>query len=94
MRAWDGMLFGRGERTALELEMRLYDAQAVERRVELKRRDDPTEHFLLLIAATRTNRRVLAAFPGLFVDLPRLKLAAIRAALAAGRHPGTGMVLV
>jgi transcriptional regulator with XRE-family HTH domain len=94
LRAWDGMLFGRGERTALELEMRLYDAQAVERRVALKRRDDPTEHILLLIADTRTNRHVLAAFPALFVDLPRLRLPAVRAALQAGRHPGTGMVLV
>jgi transcriptional regulator with XRE-family HTH domain len=94
LRAWDAMLFGHEERTAVELEMRLYDAQAVERRLALKRRDDPTEHFLLLVADTRTNRRVLAAFESLFVGLPRLKTAAVRAALEAGRHPGTGMVLV
>jgi transcriptional regulator with XRE-family HTH domain len=93
-RAWDAVVFGHGERTAIELEMRLRDAQAVERRVALKRRDDPTESFLLLIADTRTNRRVLAVFDGLFADLPRLGPAMVRVALGAGRHPGTGIVLV
>jgi transcriptional regulator with XRE-family HTH domain len=93
-RAWDAVLFGDGERTAIELEMRLRDAQAVERRVALKRRDDPTENFLLLIADIRTNRRVLAEFDGLFADLPRLRPTTVRAALPAGRHPGTGIVLV
>jgi transcriptional regulator with XRE-family HTH domain len=94
LRAWDAMLFGHVERTAIELEMRLHDAQAVQRRVALKRRDDPTEHFLLLIADTRTNRRILAEFDGLFADLPRLRPTIVRAALLAGRHPGTGIVLV
>jgi transcriptional regulator with XRE-family HTH domain len=93
-RAWDAVLSGGGERTAIELEMRLRDVQALRRRVDLKRRDDPAEHFLLLIADTRTNRRVLAEFEGLFADLPRLKPSVVRAALAAGRHPGTGIVLV
>jgi transcriptional regulator with XRE-family HTH domain len=94
LRAWDGMLHGHGERTAIELEMRLHDTQALDRKVTLKRRDDPTEHFLLLVADTRTNRRVLASVPGLFPDLPRGRLSAVRAALAVGRHPGTGIVLV
>ena len=94
LRAWDAVLEGSGERTAIELEMRLYDSQAVERRVALKRRDDPTEHFLLLVADTRTNRRVLAELPGLFADLPRLSKASVIRALSAGRHPGTGLVLV
>lgn len=94
LRAWDAMLQGSGERTAIELEMRLHDTQALDRRVTLKRRDDPTEHFLLLIADTRTNRRILAGLPGLFPDLPRLSKAAVTRELAAGRHPGTGIVLV
>lgn len=55
-RAWDATLFGRDARTAIELEMRLRDVQAMRRRVDLKRRDDPTQSFLLLIADTRTNR--------------------------------------
>ena len=93
-RAWDGMIFGDGQRTAVELEMRLRDVQALRRRHELKRRDDPTESFLLLIADTRTNRRVLAEFPELFADLARLRPSSVRAALEAGRHPRTGLLLV
>ena len=93
-RAWDAMLFGRGERTAVELEMRLRDVQATRRRHELKRRDDPTEHFLLLIADTRTNRRVIAEFPDLFEGLPRLRPTTVRVVLGAGRHPPTGRLLV
>ncbi len=94
LRAWDVVIFGEGQRTAIELEMRLRDVQAVIRRIDLKRRDDPTEHFLLLIADTRTNRLVLAEYAGLFVDWPRLKPSAVRRALEAGQHPGTGIVLV
>lgn len=94
LRAWDAMLFGHGERTAIELEMRLHDTQALDRRVALKRRDDPTEHFLLLVADTRTNRRILAAMPGLFPDLPRLKHSHVKSALQAGKHPPSGLLLV
>ncbi|HYK95202.1 MAG TPA: hypothetical protein VE011_04945 [Candidatus Dormibacteraeota bacterium] len=93
-RAWDAVLFGLDERTAVELEMRLRDVQALWRRVDLKRRDDPTDYFLLLVADTRNNRRVLAEFEGLFAGLRRLRPTIVRAALAAGRHPGTGIVLV
>jgi len=93
-RAWDAVLYGQGERTAVELETRLRDVQTVRRRHELKRRDDPTEHFLLLVADTRHNRRVLAEFAELFVDLPRLRPSAVLAALAEGRHPPTGVLLV
>jgi hypothetical protein len=74
--------------------MRLRDVQALLRRIALKRRDDPTQGFLLLIADTRGNRRILAEFAALFVDLPRLRPTIVRAALAAGHHPGTGIVLV
>ena len=93
-RAWDAMLLGRGERTACELEMRLRDVQAMRRRHDLKRRDDPTEHFLLLIADTRHNRRVVAEFAYLFADLPRLRPGVLYVALEAGRLPSTGLLFV
>ena len=93
-RAWDAMLFGGGERTAIELEMRVRDAQAVRRRHDLKRRDDPTEQFLLLIADTRHNRRVVAEFEPLFADLPRLRPSDVYRALASGRHPQTGLLFI
>lgn len=93
-RAWDVVLFGRGRRTAIELEMRLRDVQAMRRRIDLKRRDDPTEAFILLIPGTRANRRILAEFEAMFNDLPRLKRGDVRACLRAGEHPTTGLLLL
>jgi transcriptional regulator with XRE-family HTH domain len=93
-RAWDAVLFGHEARTSIELEMRLRDLQALLRRVDLKRRDDPSDRFLLLVADTRHNRRVLAEFAGMFPDLPRLRPTSVRNALAAGDHPPTGLMLV
>ena len=93
-RSWDAMLFGHGVRTAVELEMRLYDGQAQLRRINLKRRDDPPGHFLLVVADTRANRRVLSEAADLFADLPRLRTATILASLRAGQHPPSGMILL
>ncbi len=94
LRAWDLLISGHGRRTAMELEMRVTDAQAMLRRIDLKRRDDPTDAFILLLADTRTNRRVIAEFAPLFADLPRLRPSVVRDALAAGRHPASGLLLV
>ena len=94
LRAWDAVLFGAGLRTGLELEMRLRDGQAVERRLAAKRRDDPVDAFLLLIADTKTNRRVLAENASLFGDLPRLKTSTVLKVLRAGQHPATGLLLI
>ena len=93
-RAWDALITGRGKRTAVELEMRLRDAQALERRIEQKRRDDPVDSFVLLIADTRGNRAVLSENPQLFSGLARLTVRAVTRMLEAGRHPPTCMVLV
>jgi transcriptional regulator with XRE-family HTH domain len=93
LRAWDLVLVGGQERTTAEFEMRLADVQALLRRIGMKRRDDPSEHFVLVVADTRTNRRVLAEYGELFTDLPRLSTARVLAALRGGRHPGSGLVL-
>ena len=93
-RAWDVVLSGGGRRTSVELEMRLRDVQAMWRRLDLKRRDDPTDDVLLLVADTRANRRVIAEFAVLFKELPKLRPSAVRAAVQAGRHPGTGFLLI
>lgn len=92
LRAWDSVIYGNGERTAVELEMRLRDIQAAERRQSLKRRDDPTEHFLLVVADTKGNRRVLREIVA-FADLPRLRPTDVIRALEAGQHPPSGLVL-
>lgn len=94
LRAWDAVIEGVGERTTVEVETRLADAQAQERRIALKRRDDPGPGFLLVVADTRGNRRVLASHPELWADLPRLRSRAIVSALHEGRHPPTGVVLL
>ena len=94
LRAWDCVLTSPEGRTAIEFEMRLRDIQALRRRIDLKRRDDLTSWFILLVADTRNNRRVLAEFAEMFADLPRLRPTRVHAALIAGRHPGTGLVLV
>ncbi len=90
LRAWDALIVGEGERTGVELESRLTDVQATTRRHNLKRRDDPVDHFLMVVADTRHNRRVMREFESLFPDLPRLRTASVLAGLRAGRHPGTG----
>ena len=93
-RAWDAVLTRMGARAAIEVEMRLGDAQATERRLSLKRRDDAVDTFLVIVADTRHNRRVLAAHPGLFPELVRLKPSQVLRALARGELPPDGLVLL
>lgn len=94
LRAWDAVVFGDGRRTTIELEMRLHDGQELERRMLLKRRDDPSDRFVLLVADTHGNRRFLQASPGLVPDLPRLGPRAVLARLEAGEHPPSCLVVV
>ena len=93
-RAWDAMLYGHGSRTGIEVEMRLRDVQATIRRHAMKRRDDPVGGFLLVLADTRTNRRVVAEHGALWPGLPRLRTFTVIALLAAGQHPPSGIVLI
>jgi transcriptional regulator with XRE-family HTH domain len=93
-RAWDVILYGSNERTSIEFEARLNDVQATLRRHNLKRRDDPVDHFVLALADTRHNRRIVNEFAELFADLPRLPTAEFLRTLKAGRHPPTGLVLL
>jgi transcriptional regulator with XRE-family HTH domain len=91
-RAWDALILGSGERTAVELESRLTDIQATTRRHNEKRRDDPVDHFLLVVANTRHNRRVMAEFASLLAGLPQLRTATVLRLLAQGKHPPTGWI--
>jgi hypothetical protein len=93
-RSWDAVISGRGWVDRVEAETAIDDAQAVERRLALKRRDGRADHVLLLIADTRRNRAALAAAPQTFADYP-LRGRAILAALRDGRDPGgSGIVLL
>jgi transcriptional regulator with XRE-family HTH domain len=93
-RAWDAMVFADGRRTGIELEMRLRDAQATIRRHAMKRRDDPVDSFLLVLADTRTNRRVYASNGDLWPELPRLQTSGVLKALESGDHPPSGIVFI
>ena len=93
-RAWDLVSTSASGRTAYEFESRLYDAQAQIRRYKLKRRDDPPDHFVLVLADTHRNRKMLREFGELFADLPRIPTAAFLKTLKAGQHPPTGLVLL
>jgi hypothetical protein len=74
--------------------MRLRDVRALERRLALKSRDDPTDQLPLVIVDSRANRRVLDEFGGSIGDLARIRKADVVRSLAAGRHPPTGLVLI
>jgi hypothetical protein len=94
LRAWDVVLYGHGQRTCIEYEVRLHDVQATIRRHNLKRRDDPPNQFLMVAADTRHNREVLRQYGDLFADLPRLRTANVLKALRAGQHPPSGLVVL
>jgi transcriptional regulator with XRE-family HTH domain len=92
LRSWDAMLYDPAARTGIEYESRLTDFQATARRHALKRRDDPVDSFLLVIADTVHNRRVMRELASLETDLPRLGTADVLRSLRAGKHPGTGWI--
>ena len=93
-RAWDAVIDGSGWHAAVELETRLADVQAIERRLNLKARDGEVAVVLLVVNDTAHNRRVLAsrdvtirqAWPG----SPRLTLGR----LAHGQQVTTSAVIV
>jgi len=58
-----GMAFwsGAGQVIAIEAEIRLYDVQALLRRIAAKRRDGAADRLVLVVADTRTYREVVPA---------------------------------
>jgi len=94
LRAWDGVVYGAGLPIAIEAETRLRDMQALLRRMALKLRDGDIARLILLLAETRTNRRVLRETPALVGEFP-IGSRSVLAALRAGRDPGgSGIVIL
>ena len=95
LRAWDAMLRGPSWRYGVEGETGPRDAQALGRRLELKRRDGGVDGVILVLPATRQIREFLAgAGPLLQTNLP-LDGRVILKRLEAGLDPGgSGIVLV
>ncbi len=93
-RAWDALVTGHDKRTGFEMEMRIRDAQAMERRIELKRRDDPVDSLVVLVADTKHNRQVIRESPWLFNGLARLTFRELTRLLRSGQHPPSAVALV
>jgi transcriptional regulator with XRE-family HTH domain len=94
LRAWDAVIGGSNGAIAIEAETRLFDVQALARRLALKRRDGGVERVILLIGNTVANRRALALVrDALRVEYP-LDTREILAALTAGDSPADSGIIV
>ena len=96
LRAWDAMITDGRSPCFADLETHVTDAQALERRLRLKQRDDPRATVaLLVLARTAHHRQVLAEHREAFRDLLPLDGPKVLAALRAGRRPpASGIVLL
>ena len=93
-RAWHGQLTRSGLVVATEMETRLRDIQALQRRIELKRRDGVVDRMLLVVADTRANRDAIAAAADVLGAAYPVSARVALAALAAGRDPGGDALIV
>ena len=93
LRSWDATIAGLGFVVGVEAETRVRDAQALARRTNLKQRDGQLDHVLLLVAATRANRRALAVATGLADAFPVSQRDCLRA-LREDRDPGGSALIV
>ncbi len=95
LRAWDAVIDRGGRSCGVELEVRLVDAQALLRRLQLKRRDGSLPEVILVLADTRQNRASARAAASLFeAELP-LTSATIKGTISAGAIPTeSGVVFV
>jgi transcriptional regulator with XRE-family HTH domain len=91
LRAWDGEVRPQTPerwRVRVEAETRVSDGQALERKLALKRRDDPGGHVILLISDTRSNRVTIRAIREGLRDAFPLDTRELLWALGHGSEPG------
>jgi hypothetical protein len=94
-RAWDAQCVLDRVTVAIEAEMKLYDLQALDRRIGLKRRDGGLATVVLLVAETHANRRHLAEHREVLRPSFPLDSRAVLAAVRNGRAPAaSGIVLL
>jgi hypothetical protein len=97
LRAWDAEIRGQDPspwRARVDAETGIPDVQALERRINLKARDDPNGHVVLLISDTRANRTTLRAMREGMRDRFPLDSRAILVALRDGRDPGDSGIVI
>jgi hypothetical protein len=98
LRAWDAEVSGGARerwRIRVEAETNVADGQALQRRLQLKIRDDPVGHVVLLVSETRANRQAVRLLKaGLRETLP-LEARKVMAALGTRQDPdGSGIVML
>ena len=93
LRAWDAEISGATWRRPIDAETVLDDIQALERRLERKRRDAGVDHVILLVSDTGRNRRALAAAPAAFGGYSR-DARAVLGALRRGDDPGCDAIIL
>ncbi len=93
-RAWDAELSNGVDSVKVEAETALHDLQATDRRIALKMADDDVERVIMLVAATRRNRRVLREFATLVAARYPLGTRAVLGELRAGRLPAQGGIVI
>lgn len=96
LRAWDASLSDSVAVAFVDAESRLGDVQALERRLQLKLRDDPRSRTLILVVArSRHNAEVLAGQREALRSLLPLDGPAIAKALREGRlPPASGLIVI
>jgi transcriptional regulator with XRE-family HTH domain len=93
LRSADVVITGSSFGALVEAETRLYDVQALERRIGSKQRDLGLDRIILLLADTATNRRAVAQIPELARRFP-VSARACLSALTAGRDPGGDSIVL
>jgi transcriptional regulator with XRE-family HTH domain len=86
-RAWDAVIHGYGDQTAVEAETRLTDLQSLLRRLQLKLRDGGMARLILLAADTHANRTAVRAGESSMTTVLPLAGRPVLEPVAAGRHP-------
>lgn len=94
LRAWDALIADGVATCVADLETHVTDAQALERRMRLKQRDDPRATVMLLVLSrTVHHRTVLAAHREVFRELLPLDSPASLRSLRSGRCPPASGIL-
>ncbi len=93
-RAWDAQCVLDRTAVAVEAEMRLFDLQALDRRIGLKRRDGGLAIVVLLVADTHGNRRHLAEHREVLRPSFPLDSRAVLAAVRLGQPPSASGIVV
>lgn len=92
-RALDAVLIVAGGRIGLEFYTRLADVQAQLRAANLKKRDAELDRLVVVVQATRANRRALREAGSVLADFPGSGRRLL-AALAAGEVPASDGVIL